>query len=65
LDEAVIAPSAIGPIPLATRRRASEAIGRLRALQQAILADRGGKPFSEEELTAALYEARAAHELGE
>jgi hypothetical protein len=52
-------------IPVTARRRASEAIGRLRALHEAILADRGGKPFGEEELTAALQDARAAHEQGE
>ena len=56
---------AIRPISLATRRRAAEAIGRLRALRDAILADRGGKPFTEDELTAALHEARAAHDRGE
>jgi len=56
---------AIRPISEGTRRRAAEAICRLRALQEAILADRGGKPFTEDELTAALHEARAAHERGE
>jgi hypothetical protein len=55
----------IRPIPEEVRRRALEAIPRLRALREAILADRGGKPFTEEELTGALHEARAAHERGE
>jgi len=56
---------AVRPIPMATRHRAAAAIRRLRALQDAILADRGGKPFTEDELTAALHEARAAHDRGE
>jgi hypothetical protein len=56
---------AFRPISNETRRRAAEAIHRLRTLQEAILADRGGKPFTEDELTAALHEARAAHERGE
>jgi hypothetical protein len=55
----------IRPISEEVRRRAIEGIPRLRALQEAILADRGGKPFTEEELTGALHEARAAHERGE
>jgi hypothetical protein len=56
---------AIRPIPEEARRRAAEAIQRLRAVRDAIRADRGGKPFTEEELTGALHEARAAHERGE
>jgi len=47
------------------RRQAREGIPELRALQEKILARRGGKPFTEEELTAALHEARAAHDRGE
>ena len=56
---------AIHPIPEAVRRRALESIPRLRALREAIRADRGGKPLSEEEITGALQEARAAHDRGE
>ena len=68
-DEPVTASPAAGPaippISEETRRRAAEAIHRLRALQEAILADRGGRPFTEDELTSALHEARAAHGRGE
>jgi hypothetical protein len=55
----------IHPIPEEVQRRALEANPRLRALREAIRADRGGKPLSEEEITGALHEARAAHERGE
>lgn len=55
----------IRPIPEEVRRRAQEAIPRLRALREAIRADRGGKALSEDEITGALHEARAAHERGE
>jgi len=55
----------IRPVPKAVLERARAAIPRLRALQEAILARRGGRPFTEEELTGALHEARAAHERGE
>jgi hypothetical protein len=61
LDPDLVIPA----IPEEVRRRALEAIPRLRALQEAILADRGGKPFTEDELTGALHEARAAHLRGE
>jgi hypothetical protein len=63
---------AIPPISEATslasgeaRRRALEGILELRALRERIRARRGGKPFTEEELTAALHEARATHDRGE
>jgi hypothetical protein len=55
----------IRPVPEEVRRRALEAIPRLRALREAIRADRGGEGFSEDEITGALHEARAAHEQGE
>jgi hypothetical protein len=53
------------PVPEEVRRLALEAIPHLRALREKIRASRGGKPFTEEELTAALHEARAAHDRGE
>lgn len=56
---------AIRPPSEEARRRALEGIAALRTLQESILARRGGKPFTEEELTAALHEARAAHDRGE
>jgi hypothetical protein len=55
----------IRPIPEEVRRRALEGIPRLRALREAIRADREGQSFSEDEITGALHEARAAHERGE
>lgn len=55
----------IRPVPREVLEQARAAIPRLRALQEAILARRGGRPFTEEELTGALREARAAHERGE
>jgi hypothetical protein len=55
----------IRPPSEAARRRAQEGITALRALREKIRARRGGKPFTEEELTAALHEARAAHDRGE
>ena len=56
---------ATSPISEEARRRALEGILELRALRERIRARRGGKPFTEEELTAALHEARAAHDRGE
>jgi hypothetical protein len=53
------------PIPGEVLEQARAAVPRLRALQEAILARRGGLPFAEEELAGALREARAAHERGE
>jgi hypothetical protein len=47
------------------RRRALEGILEFRALRERILARRNGMPFTEEELTGALHEARAAHDRGE
>jgi hypothetical protein len=47
------------------RRRALEGILEFRALRERILTRRGGMPFTEEELTGALHEARAAHDRGE
>jgi hypothetical protein len=68
-DEVITSPLipdlVIRPVPKAVLEQARAAIPRLRALQEAILADRGGKPFTEEEITGALHEARAAHERGE
>jgi hypothetical protein len=55
----------IHPVPKEVLEQARAGIPRLRALHERILARRGGKPFSEEELTGALHEARAAHERGE
>jgi hypothetical protein len=55
----------IRPIPEEVRRHALEAIPELRAHRDAIRAERGGRGFTEEELTDALHEARAAHERGE
>jgi hypothetical protein len=47
------------------RRQVLEGIPRLEALRERIRAKRGGKPIPEDVLTAALHEARAAHERGE
>jgi hypothetical protein len=55
----------IRPVPKEVLEKARAAIPRLHALQEAILADRGGKPFTEDEITGALHKARAAHERGE
>jgi hypothetical protein len=55
----------IRPVPKEVLEQARAAIPILKAHQEAILARRGGKPFTEEELTGALHEARAAHERGE
>lgn len=55
----------IHPIPREILEQARAALPNLRAHQEAILARRGGKPFTEEEITAALHEARDAHERGE
>jgi len=56
---------AIDAVPREVLKQARAAIPRLRALQEAILADRGGKPFTEEEISGALHAARAAHKRGE
>jgi uncharacterized protein involved in exopolysaccharide biosynthesis len=68
-DEVITSPLipdlVIRRVPKEVLEQARAAIPRLRALQEAILARRGGKPFTEEELTGALHEARAAHERGE
>jgi hypothetical protein len=68
-DEVITSPLipdlVIRRVPKEVLEQARAAIPRLRALQEAILADRGGKPFTEEEITGALHEARAAHERGE
>lgn len=68
-EEAITSPLipdlVIRPVPKEVLEQARAAIPRLRALQEKILARRGGKPFTEEELTGALHEARAAHERGE
>jgi hypothetical protein len=52
-------------VPKEVLEQARAAIPILKAHQEAILARRGGKPFTEDELTGALHEARAAHERGE
>jgi hypothetical protein len=58
-DEVITSPLipdlVIHPVP-------KEVLERLRAEIPVL---RGGKPFTEEELTGALHEARAAHERGE
>jgi hypothetical protein len=53
------------PLPPEVLEKLRADLPVLRAHRQAILARRGGKPFTEEELTGALHEARAAHERGE
>jgi hypothetical protein len=55
----------IRPVPKEVLERARAAIPILRAHRDAIRAERGGRGFTEEELTGALHEARAAHERGE
>jgi hypothetical protein len=55
----------IKPISERARRRVLEGLARLDALQERILARRGGKPIPQEVVDAALREARAAHERGE
>jgi hypothetical protein len=68
-DEVITSPLmpdvALRPIPREVLERLRAEIPVLWAHQEAILARRGGKPFTEEELTGALHEARAAHERGE
>jgi hypothetical protein len=55
----------IRPVPKEVLEQARAAIPILRAHRDAIRAERGGRGFTEEELTGALHEARAAHERGE
>lgn len=55
----------IQPVPKDVLERLRAEIPVLMAHQEAILARRSGKPFTEEELNGALQEARAAHERGE
>jgi ribosomal protein L13E len=55
----------IHPVPKEVLEQARAAIPTLRAHRDAIRAERGGRGFTEEELTGALHEARAAHERGE
>jgi hypothetical protein len=68
-DEVITSPLipdlVIHRVPKEVLEQARAGIPRLRALHERILARRGGKPFTEEELTGALYEARAAHERDE
>jgi hypothetical protein len=68
-DEVITSPLipdlVIRRVPKEVLEHARAAIPRLRALQEAILADRGGRPLSEDEITGALHEARASHERGE
>ncbi len=68
-DEVITSPLipdvVLRPVPKEVLERLRAEIPVLRAHQEAILARRGGKPFTEEELTGALHEARAAHERGE
>ena len=52
-------------VPKEVLEEARAAIPILRAHRDAIRAERGGRGFTEEELTRALHEARAAHERGE
>jgi hypothetical protein len=55
----------IRPMSEEVRRQALAGIPELRALREEILANRGGRPISLEELVGAQHEARAAHERGE
>jgi hypothetical protein len=68
-DEVITSPLipdlVIRRVPKEVLERLRAEIPVLRAHREAILARRGGKPFSEEEITGALHEARAAHERGE
>jgi len=68
-DEVITSPLlpdvVIRPVPKEVLERLRGEIPVLRAHQEAILARRGGRPFTEEELNGALHEARAAHERGE
>jgi hypothetical protein len=68
-DEVITSPLipdvVLRPVPREVLERLRAEIPVLRAHREAILARRGGKPISNEELVAALHEARAAHERGE
>jgi hypothetical protein len=55
----------IRPLPPEVLEQLQADLPILEVHKDAILARRGGKPFTEEELTGALHEARAAHERGE
>jgi hypothetical protein len=55
----------IRPMSEEVRRLALAGIPELRALRAEILANRGERSISLEELVGALHEARAAHERGE